>query len=198
MSYQALVIVESPTKAKTIGKILGSSFLVRACGGHVKDLPEYRLGVNIGEDFKPTYVTLKGKRKILKDLKDAVKRVSTVYLAPDPDREGEAISWHLLNELQDNRSHFFRLVLYEITKSAVFCALSSPGSIDMNKVNAQQARRILDRLVGYKLSPLLWKKVRGGLSAGRVQSVALKIICDREREIENFTPQEYWTISAVF
>jgi len=192
----SLVIVESPAKAKTIGKYLGKGYIVKATMGHIKDLPPKKLGVDVLNGFQPIYIVLPSRKKFLSDIKKASLVVSQIYLASDPDREGEAIGWHLAQELEDRGKDIYRIWLTEITRKGLSQAIKSPGRIDMNKVNAQQARRILDRLVGYKISPLLWRKVKGGLSAGRVQSVALRIICDREREIEGFVPQEYWTITA--
>ncbi|WP_322903889.1 type I DNA topoisomerase [Paenibacillus campi] len=192
----SLVIVESPAKAKTIGKYLGSKFIVKASMGHVRDLPKSQIGVDVENDFDPKYITIRGKGSILKELKDARKKVKKVYLAADPDREGEAIAWHLAHALDVNEGEACRVVFNEITKQAVKDAFKTPRQINMDLVNAQQARRILDRLVGYKISPLLWKKVKKGLSAGRVQSVAVKIIIDRENEISEFTPEEYWSITA--
>ncbi|MGH7708539.1 MAG: type I DNA topoisomerase [Vulcanimicrobiaceae bacterium] len=189
-----LVIVESPTKARTIKKFLPARFVVKASVGHVRDLPKSTLGVDIENGFAPRYLTIKGKGDVIKDLKNATKGASEVYLATDPDREGEAIAWHLAELLKLENP--MRIELHEITKDAALDAIKHPHPIDMDRVNAQQARRILDRLVGYKISPLLWAKVRGGLSAGRVQSVAVKLIVDREREIERFVPREYWTILA--
>ncbi|HXF34747.1 MAG TPA: type I DNA topoisomerase [Candidatus Acidoferrales bacterium] len=190
-----LIIVESPTKARTIKKFLPARYAVKASVGHVRDLPKSTLGVDVEHDFAPKYLTIKGKGDVIKELKSAVKTASDVYLATDPDREGEAIAWHLaeLLKLGDPK----RIELHEITKEAALAALKTPHTIDMNRVNAQQARRILDRLVGYKISPLLWAKVRGGLSAGRVQSIAVRLIVDREREIGAFVPREYWTIAAL-
>ncbi|MDQ6825874.1 MAG: type I DNA topoisomerase, partial [Candidatus Eremiobacteraeota bacterium] len=190
-----LIIVESPTKARTIKKFLPARYVVKASVGHVRDLPKSSLGVDVENDFTPKYLTIKGKGDIIKDLRSALKNASEVYLATDPDREGEAIAWHLaqLLKLPDPK----RIELHEITKDAAMAALKAPHHIDLDRVNAQQARRILDRLVGYKISPLLWAKVRGGLSAGRVQSVAVKLIVDREREIGGFQPREYWTITAL-
>jgi DNA topoisomerase I len=190
-----LIIVESPTKARTIKKFLPARYAVKASVGHVRDLPKSTLGVDVEHDFAPRYLTIKGKGDVIKELRGAVKSASDVYLATDPDREGEAIAWHLaeLLKLPDPK----RIELHEITKEAALAALRHPHHIDINRVNAQQARRILDRLVGYKISPLLWAKVRGGLSAGRVQSVAVKLIVDREREIGAFIPVEYWTITAL-
>jgi DNA topoisomerase I len=189
-----LIIVESPAKARTIKKFLGSRYQVVASVGHVRDLPKSRLGVDIEHDFAPTYLTIKGKGDVIKELRSAAKKASKVYLAPDPDREGEAIAWHLAELLKLGKP--LRIELHEITKRAAEAALKSPKSIDIDRVNAQQARRVLDRLVGYKLSPLLWRKVRGGLSAGRVQSVAVKLIVDRERERDAFKSTDYWTITA--
>jgi DNA topoisomerase-1 len=191
-----LVIVESPAKARTIAKYLGSGFVVKASNGHVRDLPKSKLGVDIAKGFEPSYVLIKGKGNIVKDLKAAARRASTVYLAPDPDREGEAIAWHLAETLGDDTDRIHRLAFYEITKRGVQEALEQPRDIDMHKVHAQQARRVLDRLVGYQVSPFLWKTVRYGLSAGRVQSVALRLICEREDEIRAFQTREYWTLDA--
>ncbi|HEX3469500.1 MAG TPA: type I DNA topoisomerase [Candidatus Elarobacter sp.] len=189
-----LIIVESPTKAKTIKKFLPARYVVKASVGHVRDLPKSTLGVDVTADFTPRYLTIKGKGDIIKDLKAAAKSASEVYLATDPDREGEAIAWHLAELLKLENPK--RIELHEITKDAALAAIKEPHAIDMPRVNAQQARRILDRLVGYKISPLLWAKVRGGLSAGRVQSVAVRLIVDREREIRAFVPREYWSITA--
>jgi len=193
-----LVIVESPAKARTLNKILGRSYSVKASLGHVRDLPRGSLGVDIDKGFIPKYVIPVGKKKIVGEIKKAASKASSIYLATDPDREGEAISWHLLQatRLEKDDRPIQRIVFHEITKDAVREAFQNPRSIDMNLVNAQQARRILDRLVGYKLSPLLWRKVQRGLSAGRVQSVAVRMIVDREREIQNFIPQEYWIIEV--
>jgi len=190
-----LIIVESPTKARTIKKFLPARYAVKASVGHVRDLPKSTLGVDVEHDFAPRYLTIKGKGDVIKELKSAVKSATDVYLATDPDREGEAIAWHLAELLKLTEPK--RIELHEITKDAALAALRDPHRIDMDRVNAQQARRILDRLVGYKISPLLWAKVRGGLSAGRVQSVAVKLIVDREREISAFVPREYWTITAL-
>jgi len=193
-----LVIVESPAKAKTIEKILGKGYTVKASVGHVRDLPPRRLGVNLEDGFAPEYVVIRGKAKVLEELRASAKRAGKVYLAPDPDREGEAIAWHIAQELKGHkRDDIYRVLFNEITPRAITAAMQHPGRIDDNKVNAQQARRILDRLVGYQISPLLWRKVRRGLSAGRVQSVALRLICDREKEIDAFVPQEYWTVTVV-
>ena len=191
-----LVIVESPAKAKTLGQFLGSDYTVKASLGHVRDLPEKEIGIDVENDFAPTYVVVKGKTKVLKEIKDAAKTAKAVYLATDPDREGEAISWHLIEAAGLGKKQLKRVVFHEITKEAILDAFKHPRTIDLKLVNAQQARRILDRLVGYKLSPLLWKKVRRGLSAGRVQSVAVKLIVDREAEILAFVPVEYWSIEA--
>ncbi|WP_094547448.1 type I DNA topoisomerase [Petroclostridium xylanilyticum] len=192
-----LVIVESPAKAKTIKKYLGKNFKVLASMGHLRDLPKSQMGVDIQHNFEPKYITIRGKGELLSQLKKEAKSSDKVYLATDPDREGEAISWHLAKVLEIDENQKCRIVFNEITKSAVQNAIKAPREIDENLVNAQQARRILDRIVGYKLSPLLWRKVRKGLSAGRVQSVATRLICDREEEIESFVSQEYWTIGAT-
>ena len=192
----ALVIVESPTKARTIGKYLGRGYDVRATVGHLRDLPTRELGVDVENGFAPKYVTIKGKAKTLSELKKAAQGASAVYLATDPDREGEAIAWHVADQLNVTvPTH--RVLFHEITKDAIQQAMKSPGDIDEQKVNAQQARRILDRLVGYKVSPLLWRGIKTGLSAGRVQTVALRLIVEREGEIRAFKPQEYWTIDAL-
>ncbi|MDR6552830.1 type I DNA topoisomerase [Paenibacillus qinlingensis] len=193
----SLVIVESPAKAKTIGKYLGSKFIVKASMGHIRDLPKSQIGVEVDRNFEPKYITIRGKGSILKELKDASKKVKKIYLAADPDREGEAIAWHLAHYLDVGPEELCRVVFNEITKEAVKDAFKTPRRINQDLVNAQQARRILDRLVGYKISPLLWKKVKKGLSAGRVQSVAVKLIQDRENEIKAFEPEEYWSITAV-
>ena len=191
-----LVIVESPAKAKSIGKILGRSYSVKASVGHVRDLPQWGLGVDVKNGFAPKYEVLKAKRKVVEDLKEAASKAKAVYLATDPDREGEAIAWHLVAAAELDGVEKHRVVFHEITEEAIKEAFRHPRQIDMHLVDAQQARRILDRLVGYKISPLLGSKVRRGLSAGRVQSVALRIIVEREREIQSFVPQEYWTIEA--
>ena len=191
-----LVIVESPAKVKTIKKFLGKNYEVAASNGHVRDLPKSQLGVDVEHDFEPKYITIRGKGDILANLRKEVKKADKVYLATDPDREGEAISWHLSKALKLEGKDINRISFNEITQSAVKASLKQPRDIDMNLVNAQQARRILDRIVGYKISPLLWAKVKRGLSAGRVQSVALRIICDREEEINAFIPEEYWTLDA--
>ncbi|MBI5187705.1 MAG: type I DNA topoisomerase [Nitrospirae bacterium] len=200
---KSLVIVESPAKARTINKILGNEFRVLASIGHVKDLPEKEMGVDIENDFKPHYIVIPGKEKVIKELKKVSKEADRIFLAPDPDREGEAIAWHIVSEISDLKSRvpderIYRITFNEITERAVREAIKTPNKIDMKKVEAQQARRILDRLVGYCLSPLLWRKVKGGLSAGRVQSVAVRLIVDRERGIETFKKEEYWSINAEF
>ena len=192
-----LVIVESPAKAKTINKYLGKDYRVEASMGHVRDLPKKELGVEVDDGFKPRYVTAQGKSKIINNLKKCAEEAEAVYLAPDFDREGEAIGWHIQEAIGKKNDNIRRIVFNEITKSAIQEAIRNPRDIDMALVNAQQARRILDRLVGYKLSPLLWKKVRRGLSAGRVQSVAVRIICEREEEVNAFVPKEYWSIRAL-
>ncbi|MDQ1291991.1 MAG: topoisomerase, partial [Nitrospirota bacterium] len=199
---KSLIIVESPTKARTITKYLGRGYTVMASVGHIKDLPTSKLGVDLEHDFEPQYVTIKGKAKVLADIKKKAEEADKIFLAPDPDREGEAIAWHLEQELlgkskKKKGGKIFRVLFNEITKTAVKRALESPGEIDMNLVNAQQARRILDRIVGYQGSQLLWNKVRRGLSMGRVQSVAMRLICEREAEREAFRTEEYWSISAL-
>ena len=196
MAKRALVVVESPTKVKTIQKYLDSKYVVKASMGHVRDLPKSKLGVDEKKSFKPDYRVLPAKKKVLDELKKAASGADALYIATDPDREGEAIGWHLIQELKGKKRKFHRLTFNEITKKAVNEALDHPRAIDTKMVAAQRARRVLDRLVGYKISPLLWDKVRRGLSAGRVQSVALKLICDREREIEKFVPVEYWHLFA--
>src|ERR1035438_8776243 len=190
---KALVIVESPAKAKTINKYLGKQYIVKASLGHVKDLPKKDLAVDVDNGFEPHYEIIDGKKKLLNELKQAAKRVEEVYLAADPDREGEAICHHLQEELQTGKNppHFFRVMFNEITKNACERAFDTPGQVDIHLVDAQQARRVLDRLVGYKISPLLWDKVRRGLLAGRVQTVALRVVVEREREIKAFVPREY-------
>src|SRR5436853_4037280 len=193
---KGLVVVESPAKAKTINKYLGRDYKVIASMGHVRDLPKSKLGVDVDNDFAETYEALVSRKKVLKELKDAAKEATEIYVATDPDREGEAIGWHLAHELGGKKRTIRRLTFNEITKRAVEEALKHPTAIDERMVDAQRARRVLDRLVGYKISPLLWDKVRRGLSAGRVQSVALKLVCDREREIEAFVPEEYWNLFA--
>lgn len=195
-SKKYLVIVESPAKAETLKKFLGSNYKVVASVGHVRDLPKSELGVDIENDFEPKYITIRGKGELLAKLRKEVKTADKIYLATDPDREGEAISWHLLYALKPDPKKTFRITFNEITKNAVKKSIKEAREIDMDLVNAQQARRTLDRIVGYKISPLLWKKVKKGLSAGRVQSVALRLICDRDEEISGFIPKEYWTVDA--
>ncbi len=193
---KSLVIVESPTKAKTINKILGKEYIVRASKGHVMDLPKKRFGIDIEQNFEPEYLMIQKQRKTVDELKEISQKTDRIYLASDPDREGEAICKHLHDLLDEANPKIMRVLFHEITSNSVMRAFEESKSIDMNKVNAQQARRVLDRIVGYKLSPLLWKKVQRGLSAGRVQSVALRLICDREKEIRAFVPEEYWTIEV--
>jgi len=193
-----LVIVESPAKAKTIGKFLGKRYTVKASMGHLRDLPRSQLGVDVEQDFKPKYINIRGKGDLIKELKTAAKKADKILLAPDPDREGEAIAWHLQNLLGVGQGETCRVEFNEITKDAVQKAMQHPRNIDLPRVNAQQARRILDRLVGYQLSPLLWRKVKKGLSAGRVQSVAVRLVCDREQEINAFVPEEYWSLTGMF
>ncbi len=204
---KALIIVESPTKARTISKYLGRGYTVMASVGHIKDLPTSKLGVDLEHDFEPQYVTIKGKSKVLAEIKKKAEEVDKVFLAPDPDREGEAIAWHLEQELlgkpkskskkKRTEGKVFRVLFNEITESAIKRALQSPGQVDMKLVNAQQARRVLDRIVGYQGSQLLWTKVRRGLSMGRVQSVAMRLICEREQEREAFRAEEYWSIAVM-
>ena len=191
-----LVIVESPAKAKTINKYLGKNYTVIASMGHMRDLPKSQLGIDIENNYEPKYITIRGKGDLMAKLKKAAKNADKIYLATDPDREGEAISWHLANILDIDTKKACRITFNEVTKSAVTASLKQARPIDENLVDAQQARRVLDRIVGYKLSPILWKKVKKGLSAGRVQSAATKLVVDREREIEAFEPKEYWTITA--
>lgn len=193
-----LVIVESPAKAKTIGKFLGKRYTVKASMGHIRDLPKSQFGVDVENDFTPKYISIRGKGDLVKELRTAAKKASKILLATDPDREGEAIAWHLQHLLDINRSEKCRVEFNEITKDAVQNAMQHPRAVDESRVDAQQARRILDRLVGYKLSPLLWRKVKKGLSAGRVQSVAVRLVCDREEEIKAFEPEEYWSLTGLF
>lgn len=193
-----LVIVESPAKAKTIEKFLGKNYKVLASIGHIRDLPKSKLGVNIEEDFNPEYINIRGKGPVIKDLKTAAKKAEKVFLATDPDREGEAIAWHLCHILNLDMNADVRVTFHEITKDAITFAIKHPRAINLDLVDAQQARRVLDRLVGYSISPILWRKVKKGLSAGRVQSVATKLICDREETINAFEPQEYWTVDGNF
>jgi DNA topoisomerase-1 len=196
-----LVIVESPAKAKTLKKYLGDDFQIKATLGHVVDLPTKELGVDVEKDFKPSYVTLRGRQEVLKEITEAAAKSEKIYLAPDPDREGEAIAWHvaraILSKKKKKRDSLYRATFHEITKNAVRQAIDHPSSLDEKKFNAQQARRILDRLVGYQISPVLWEKVKRGLSAGRVQSVAVRLVVEREREIRSFVPQEYWSLDAL-
>jgi len=194
---KGLIVVESPAKVKTLQKFLGGDYVIKASVGHIKDLPEGELGVDLQKDFLPQYVTISGKGKIIRELKKASKGVKNIYLGPDPDREGEAIAWHVAEEIGDKDKNIYRVLFNEITKKAVSDALHHPGKLQQSKYEAQQARRILDRLVGYQVSPILWEKVRRGLSAGRVQSVAVRIVCEREREIQNFVSEEYWSLTAT-
>ena len=193
-----LVIVESPAKAKTLSRFLGRKYIVKSSMGHIRDLPKSQLGVEPENNYEPKYITIRGKGKILKELRESAKKSKKILLAADPDREGEAIAWHLQQVLNIKSDEPCRIEFNEITKGAIAEAVKNPRPIDMKRVDAQQARRILDRLVGYKLSPLLWKKIRKGLSAGRVQSIAVKLVCDREDEIEDFVSEEYWTITGQF
>src|SRR5690625_272972 len=193
-----LVIVESPAKAKTIERYLGKKYTVKASIGHVRDLPKSEMGVDVDDNYNPKYITIRGKGDVLKELRKEAKKADKIYLAADPDREGEAIAWHLAHALNIDETSDCRVVFNEITKDAIKESFKQPRKIDYDLVDAQQARRILDRLVGYNISPLLWKKIKKGLSAGRVQSVALKMINDREKEIQNFKPEEYWSIEAQF
>ena len=191
-----LIIVESPSKIKTVKKTLGSNYTVMASKGHIRDLPKSKLGIDIKNGYKPQYISMPDKKELIKELQAAAANADKVFLATDPDREGEAISWHLANILALNPNDANRVTFNEITDSGIKAGMASPRKIDMNLVDAQQTRRVLDRIVGYNLSPFLWKKVKSGLSAGRVQTVALKLIVDREKEISNFIPIEYWTIDA--
>ena len=194
---KGLVIVESPAKVKTLEKFLGGDYIIKASVGHIKDLPEGELGVDLEKDFQPQYVTITGKAKVIRELKKASKGVKNIYLGPDPDREGEAIAWHIAEEIGNGDKKIYRVLFNEITKKAVLDAIHHPGKLQQSKYEAQQARRILDRLVGYQVSPVLWEKVRRGLSAGRVQSVAVRIVCEREREIQDFVSEEYWSLTAT-
>ena len=193
-----LVIVESPAKAKTIKKFLGNSYQVIASNGHVRDLPKSQMGIDIDHDFEPKYITIRGKGELLAQLRKEVAKADHIYLATDPDREGEAISWHLYHTLDLAEKKTRRITFNEITKDVVKGALKQARDIDLDLVDAQQARRVLDRIVGYEISPILWKKVKKGLSAGRVQSATLKLLCDREDEINDFIPEEFWTLEAAF
>jgi len=192
----SLIIVESPTKVKTIKKYVGANFDVRATMGHIKDLPKNVLGIDVKNHFSPTYNIIESRKKLVADLKKAARRADYIYLAPDPDREGEAIAWHIAEEIGTKDKHIKRVLFNDLTKSTIMEAINHPLELDLNKYEAQQTRRILDRLVGYQISPLLWEKVKRGLSAGRVQSVAVRIICDREEEIRRFVSEEYWNITA--
>lgn len=194
---KSLVIVESPAKAKTVNHYLGEDYVVKASMGHVRDLPKKQLGVDVKADFQPTYQVIPEKKKIVAELKKAARDSEQVILAADPDREGEAISWHLSQLLEEDNPRIFRAVFHEITEEGVQAAFRNIGQIDLAKLEAQQTRRVLDRLVGYLISPILWKKIGRGLSAGRVQSVALRLICDREKEIKAFVAEEYWRKSVV-
>jgi len=191
-----LVVVESPTKVRTIKKYLGNNYNVAATVGHIKDLPGKEMGIDVENGFKPKYSYIPGKQKVVKSLKQAAGDTNDVFLAPDPDREGEAIAWHTAEVLKKKGRNFYRVLFHELTKNSIRKAMAEPEDLDRSKYEAQQARRILDRLVGYQVSPLLWRKVKGGLSAGRVQSVAVRIICERERAIQAFEPEEYWSITA--
>ena len=193
-----LVIVESPAKVKTIKKFLGSNYEVEASNGHVRDFPKSQFGIDVENDFEPKYITIRGKGELLAKLRKAAKKADKIYLATDPDREGEAISWHLMQALKESPEKMYRITFNEITKTAVKASIKQARELDMDLVDAQQTRRMLDRMVGYTISPLLWAKVKRGLSAGRVQSVALRIICDREEEINSFIPEEYWTLDGEF
>ena len=191
-----LIIVESPTKIKTLKKYVGKQYNVAASAGHIRDLPVKTLGIDIEKKFKAKYVNIKDKSKVISNLKKLAQNTDEIFLAPDPDREGEAIAFHVMHILKKKNRHFHRILIHELTKKGIQDALQNPMEPDIDKYDAQQARRKLDRLVGYQISPLLWKKVQRGLSAGRVQSVAVKIICDRERKIRKFIPEEFWTITA--
>ena len=193
-----LVIVESPAKVKTIKKFLGANYEVMASNGHVRDLPKSQLGIDVEHDYEPKYITIRGKGDILAKLRKEAKKADKVYLATDPDREGEAISWHLAAALKLDGKKMYRITFNEITKAAVKESIKNARMINQNLVDAQQARRMLDRMVGYRISPILWAKVKRGLSAGRVQSVALRLIADRDEEINAFVPEEYWSLDAVF
>ncbi|HEX2657455.1 MAG TPA: DNA topoisomerase, partial [Polyangia bacterium] len=192
-----LVIVESPAKAKTIKKYLGAGYTVKASVGHVKDLPKKKMGIDLEKNFRPEYVVIDGKKKVLDDITAAAKIAARVLLAPDPDREGEAIAWHLAEEVRPSNNNIQRVLFNEITKKAITESIAHPIDLDIHKFESQQARRILDRLVGYQISPVLWMKVKRGLSAGRVQSVAVRLVVERENEIAAFIPQEYWTVDAT-
>ena len=192
----SLIIVESPTKVKTIKKYLGSDFEVCASMGHIKDLPKSKLGIDPEKHFEATYNVIEARKKVVSNLKKAAKNAEHIYLAPDPDREGEAIAWHIAEEIGTKKKDIHRVLFNDLTKKTILEAMDNPLELDSDKYEAQQTRRILDRLVGYKISPILWEKVKRGLSAGRVQSVAVRIICDREEEIKKFVSEEYWHITA--
>ena len=194
----SLVVVESPTKVKTIKKFLGKDFNVVASMGHIKDLPKSTLGIDLEKDFEPTYKNIDAKKKTIDELKKAARNAENIYLAPDPDREGEAIAWHISEVINTKNKNIYRVLFNDLTKNTVLEAINNPLNLDFNKYEAQQTRRILDRLVGYQISPVLWDKVKRGLSAGRVQSVAVRIICEREDEINKFVPEEYWNLLAKF
>ena len=196
MSSKPLVVVESPTKVKTIKKYLGNEYNVAATVGHIKDLPAKELGIDIDKGFQPKYRIIPGKKKVITALKKAAGNTDQVYLAPDPDREGEAIAWHASEILKKKGRIFHRVLFHELTQKAILESISNPEELNKNRYDAQKTRRMLDRLVGYQISPLLWRKVKGGLSAGRVQSVTVRIICERERQIQVFVPEEYWSITA--
>ncbi len=191
------MIVESPAKAKTIKKYLGAGYVVKASVGHVKDLPKKKMGIDIERGFQPEYVVIDGKKKVLSEIKEAALHAEKVFLAPDPDREGEAIAWHIAEEVRESNPNIQRVLFNEITKKAIQEAIGKPLELDIKKFESQQARRVLDRLVGYQISPVLWTKVRRGLSAGRVQSVAVRLVVEREQEVAAFKPQEYWTVEAL-
>jgi DNA topoisomerase-1 len=193
---KSLVVVESPTKIRTLKKYLGPEFDVAATVGHIKDLPVKKLGISIEDGFKPQYTMVQGKEKVVRALKKAAGNLNDVYLAPDPDREGEAIAWHTAEILKKEGRRFHRVLFHELTQNAIRAAMASPQQLDKPKFESQQARRMLDRLVGYLISPILWQKVQRGLSAGRVQSVAVRMICEREKQIHAFLPEEYWSITA--
>ncbi|MDA3834243.1 MAG: toprim domain-containing protein, partial [Spirochaetales bacterium] len=193
---KSLIIVESPAKARTLQRYLGKNFIVKASVGHIRDLPVKTLGVDVDDDFKPQYVTIRGKSKIIDELKSAARKADDIYLAPDPDREGEAIAHHIAHCVAKAKKPMHRVLFHELTKKAILKAMDNASDIDQNKFEAQQARRILDRLVGYQISPLLWDKVRRGLCAGRVQSVAVRMVCERESAIDAFDSVEYWSVAA--
>ncbi|HEY4643964.1 MAG TPA: toprim domain-containing protein, partial [Bacteroidota bacterium] len=189
---KSLIIVESPSKAKTINKYLGKTFIVEATVGHIKNLPKSKIGVRIDDGYEPIYETIKGKDEVIRRLKDLARKAKQVYIATDPDREGEAIAWHIAQEINSDNERIYRVLFHEITESGIAEAMGHPQKIDEKLVDSQQARRVMDRIVGYKVSPFVWKTVFYGLSAGRVQSVALRLICEREVEVGSFVPQEYW------